>query len=233
MLRALLNQLSLALPSQCVVCGDWPAEALCAACLARFDQRLARCPTCALPLPAGHRSCGACLREPPPLQRCLAAVPYDYPWNSLIARYKFGADPGWARALAALMRRADGAQQALQEAELVLPIPLSTQRLRQRGFNQALELARHLAPRKTRADVLLRLHDTPAQSALPRAQRLRNLRGAFATAPGRGEALRGRRVLLIDDVMTTGATLHTAALALQAAGAAAVQALVLARTAEA
>lgn len=232
MLRALLDRLSHALPGQCAVCGAWPAQPLCADCLARYARPQPRCLSCALPLPAaGLSSCGACLREPPPLQRCVAAVSYDYPWSGLLARYKFGAEPGWARTLAELMRSAPGAAVALQQAELVLPIPLARERLRQRGFNQAWELARRLAPRLARADVLLRLHDTPAQSSLARAQRLRNMQGAFTVAPERGSAVRGRHVLLIDDVMTTGATLHAAARTLQAAGAAQVQALVLARTA--
>lgn len=112
----------------------------------------------------------------------------------------------------------------------MLPLPLSRERLRQRGFNQALELARQLAPGKTRSDVLLRLRDTPAQSALPREARLRNVRGAFGVADGQVRTVAGQHVLLVDDVMTSGATLSGAAQALRAAGAARVTALVLART---
>ena len=231
MLRSLLDRFRRTLPSQCAVCGAWPAEPLCADCLGRYAMPLPRCPRCALPVAAPARPCGACLREPPPLQSCLAAVSYDYPWSDLIARYKFGADPGWALVLAPLMHRTAGAAQALRQADLVLPVPLSRERLRQRGFNQALELARQLAPQQTRADVLLRARDTPAQSTLPREQRLRNMRGAFTLAPEQGAAVRARRVLLIDDVMTTGATLHAAAHVLLAAGATAVDALVLARAA--
>ncbi|MCL4771766.1 MAG: ComF family protein, partial [Burkholderiaceae bacterium] len=103
-------------------------------------------------------------------------------------------------------------------------------RLRERGFNQALLLARILAPAKTDATLLLRLHDTQAQSNLGRAQRLRNLQGALAVDPLRAAALQGRSVLLVDDVMTTGATLQAAALALRQAGARTVSALVFART---
>ena len=112
----------------------------------------------------------------------------------------------------------------------MLPLPLSRQRLRQRGFNQALLLARQLAPDKTDATLLLRLHDTPAQSSLARAQRLENLHGAFAIEPLRAHRVSGQRVVLIDDVMTTGATLHAAAGVLHRAGAAQVSALVVART---
>jgi len=232
MLRSLLDRLSRALPSQCAVCGAWPAEPLCADCMARFAAPMTRCITCALPLPEGAPAqCGACLREPPPLQQCIAAVPYDYPWSNLIARFKFDAEPGWGRTLASLMRRAPTAADALQRADVVVAVALTRARLRQRGFNQALELARQLAPHKTRADLLLRIRETDAQSTLPRQQRLRNLRDAFAVADGSCAAVRGKTILLIDDVMTTGATLHAAARTLRAAGATRVDALVLARTA--
>ncbi len=231
MLRALLDRVSTALPSQCAVCHAWPAQPLCEACVARFAQPQPRCRSCALPVPAGVAQCGACIRETPPLDLCLAAVPYEYPWSGLVARYKFGAHPGWSQALALLMRSTPWAEPALEAADLLLPVPLSRERLRQRGFNQALELARQLAPAKTAADVLLRLRDTPAQSSLPRAARLRNVRDAFGVAPGRARDIQGRRLLLVDDVMTSGASLYTAARALREAGAAHITALVLARTA--
>ena len=119
---------------------------------------------------------------------------------------------------------------ALDAADRVLAVPLSTERLRERGFNQSALLARQLAGTKVDCHTLLRLHATEAQSGLPRAQRLRNLRGAFAVEPARAASLRGQRVVLIDDVMTTGATLHAATLALREAGVAHVTATVLART---
>lgn len=228
--RTLLDRWTTALPSQCAVCRAWPAQPICEACVARFAQPRPRCRSCALPVPAGVERCGACIKETPPLDLCLAAVPYEYPWSGLVAHYKFGAQPGWSTALALLMRSTPWAEPALEAAELVLPMPLSPQRLRQRGYNQALELARRLAPAKTRADLLLRLRDTPAQSELPRETRLRNLRGAFGVAPGREQEIAGRRVLLVDDVMTSGASLYTAAQALRAAGAAHLTGLVLART---
>ena len=117
-----------------------------------------------------------------------------------------------------------------QAADLLLPLPLSPQRLRERGFNQALELARELAPDKTRADLLLRLRDTPAQSSLPLHRRLRNVQDVFGLAAGAERALQGRRLVLVDDVMTSGATLYAAARLLRAAGADHVTGLVLART---
>ncbi|WP_119966614.1 phosphoribosyltransferase family protein [Simplicispira lacusdiani] len=225
-----LQALAARLPSQCAVCHAWPAQRVCEACAARFAQPRARCTRCALPLPAGQACCGACLRHPPPLDACVAAVDYGYPWAGILADFKFRGDPGWAGTLVTLLRSTPWAEPLLEAADTVLPVPLSRQRLCERGFNQSLLLARHLAPRKTDANLLLRLHDTPAQHGLPRARRLRNLRGAFAVEPLRAARVQGRSVVLVDDVMTTGATLHAAAAALRQAGARQVSALVVART---
>lgn len=219
-----------ALPSQCAVCHAWPARSLCDACVARFAQPAARCRTCALRVPAGVAQCGACVRHPPPLDACLAACDYAWPWTDCIARFKFRGEAGWAAPLATLMRATPWAEPALDAAGFVLPMPLFAQRLRERGFNQSLELARRLAPERCDAALLLRVRDTPSQAGLTRAERLRNLRGAFALEPSRAAELQGGRVLLIDDVMTTGASLGAAAQVLRAAGARQVDALVLART---
>ena len=174
--------------------------------------------------------CGACLRTPPPLDACLAAVSYDYPWAGLITRFKFGERPAWASALARLMRSTPWVEPALDQADWVLPLPLSGQRLRERGYNQALELARALAPQKTRASMLLRIRHTPAQSSLQRSERLRNVSDAFALQPLGQPGLENRRVVLVDDVMTSGASLYAAARVLRQAGAAHITALVFART---
>ena len=155
---------------------------------------------------------------------------YGYPWSGVLQAFKFRGDPGWAGALATLLRSTPWVEPALEAAELVLPIPLAPQRLRMRGFNQALLLAQALAPTRVQAGLLLRTHDTPAQSGLDRARRLRNLARAFAVEPLCAAQLAGRQVLLVDDVMTTGATLQAAAAVLRQAGAARVTALVLART---
>jgi ComF family protein len=148
----------------------------------------------------------------------------------VIARYKFHAQPGWAAPLATLMLSAPWAEDTLDAADWVLPIPLSTQRLAERGYNQSWLLARRLSPHKADAQLLLRTRDTPSQRTLPRAERLANLVGAFAVEPLRAAQLHGKKVVLIDDVMTSGASLHTAARVLRQAGAAQVSALVLART---
>lgn len=222
------------LPSQCLVCHGWPHGPLCRACLTRFTQPLQRCRGCALALPVDAGStpllCGQCLRTPPPWNACLAAVDYGFPWGALVTRFKFQAHPGLAGALAQLMLHAPGVADAVQQAELVLPIPPAPARLRERGYSQTLLLARALRAGPVRTDLLLRTQHTEAQSHLPRAQRLANLRQAFTVEQRLITQLAGRRVLLIDDVMTTGATLHAAALPLRAAGVAHLTALVLART---
>lgn len=229
MRRGIFRELVARLPAQCAVCRTWPAQPVCEACVVRFAQPVARCRRCALPLPDGLAQCGACLGAPPPLDACVTALAYAYPWSSLIVEFKFGQRPGWAATFARLLRSAPWVEPALEGADLVLPMPLSVQRMRARGFNQALELARQLAPAKTRSGLLLRTRDTPAQSALKRQERLRNVEHAFAIEPLRAAELVGRRVVLLDDVMTSGASLHAAARTVRAAGAIDIAAVVLAR----
>ncbi|MBK6615633.1 ComF family protein [Ottowia sp.] len=219
-------------PSQCLICRAWPAQPVCRACAARFAPPGTRCESCALPVPAGVARCGACLREPPPLDLCLAAVPYQWPWTGCIARLKFHQDAGLAAPLADLLTRAPGVADALALADLVLPMPLSPERLAERGYNPSVLLARRLAPARCRIDLLVRTRHTPPQRGLARADRLRNVRGAFSVDPLRAHELHERRVALVDDVMTTGASLHEAARALRDAGARHVVALAFARTDE-
>ena len=230
MLLPLFQRLLKAVPSQCAVCHAWPAHSVCEDCINRFAQPRARCLTCALPLPPGLRRCGACVKNPPPLDACFAAVPYAFPWSNLIVGFKFHAHPGRASALALLMRSAPWVEPALDAADWVLPLPLSSERLKTRGFNQALLLARQLAPDKTDARLLLRIKDTPHQSALKRAERLASVSDAFAVEPLLAQRLHGARLVLVDDVMTSGASLFAAARTLRAAGAAHITALVIART---
>jgi ComF family protein len=200
--------------------------------VSRFAQPNPRCLRCALPVRPGIAVCGRCLAEPPPLDACYAAVAYDFPWSALIAQYKFKGQAGWARVFATLMCSTPWVEPALDDAELVLPIPLSRERLAERGFNQSLQLARLLAPRAADATLLIRIRDTPTQSALDRKARLSNVKGAFALDPLRAAEVRGKRIVLVDDVMTSGASLHSAARVLHDAGAARVTAVVLARTGE-
>lgn len=225
MFRAMLSAL---LPGQCEVCHTWPARALCEACVSRFAQPVSRCEGCALPL-MGAAVCGACLAHPPPWQRCLAAVDYGYPWSGVVGRFKFEQAPGWATTLAQLMRSAPWVEPALDDADVLLPMPLSIERLKERGYNQALLLAQALAPEKVQARTLLRTRHTRTQSELPLTERLSNVNGAFAVEPTQRAALAGKRVVLVDDVMTSGASLAAAAGALRQAGAAHITGLVFAR----
>lgn len=230
MFSGLIKGLLGALPSQCQVCRSWPSQTVCEACVSRFAQLQPRCRTCALPVPASVLQCGTCLKQPPPLDACLAAVPYDYPWADLIAQFKFQEQPGLARALALLVHSTPWVEPALDAADHVLPMPLSRQRLQSRGFNQALVLARHLAPDKTQAQLLLRIKDTPPQRTLKRAERLTSVQDAFALEPLHASQIKGKKLVLVDDVMTSGASLFAAAGVLRAAGAAHITGLVVART---
>ena len=230
MFRPLIEGISQRLPSQCAICHTWPAQPVCDACVAAFAQPVPRCITCALPVPAGVQQCGDCLLHPPPVDQCLAAVAYAYPWSGLVVDFKFHQHTGWARTLALLMRSAPWVEPALDQADLLIPMPLSSQRLQERGFNQTLELARALEPAKVAQGLLLRLHDTPPQSALPRTERMRSVQGVYAVEPLQASALKSQRVVLLDDVMTTGASLFAAAKVLRDAGAMHITGLVFART---
>ena len=230
MLRHLLQGLSRRLPSQCAVCHAWPAQRICEACVAAFAQPVARCTTCALPVPPGVRQCGACTLQPPPIDACLAALPYAYPWSGLVADFKFNQQPGWAASFAVLLRAAPWVEPALEAADLLLPMPVSKERLRDRGYNQAHVLAGALDGPKLAHGLLLRVLDTPPQRTLPRSERLSAVQHAFAVDPLAAHRLRNKRIVLLDDVMTSGASLHAAARVLRGAGAAHITALVLART---
>lgn len=234
--RALWNSL----PGTCQICGAWPSSAVCEACALRFQDDAPRCTACADRVPADVPLCGACLTRsaPPALHACAAAVDYAYPWDGLIARFKFRQEPGWAGPFARRMLHRPQTVGLLAQCDLIAPVPLTPARLAERGYNQAWELVKALRRASATAqrapalaDALVRLAETPDQHSLPREQRLRNLRqGVFAAHPLHAPRLGDLHVLLVDDVTTTGATLHAAAQALLQAGAARVSALVFART---
>jgi len=175
---------------------------------------------------AGDR-CGHCLRSPPNFDATIALADYAPPVDRMVAALKFGGRLPLADAFGTLLARA--AHPLLREADAICPVPLSFERQAERGFNQAREIARRVAAacdRPLRADILLRTRHTAAQMDLALADRRRNVRGAFVA---RGD-LAGMRLVAIDDVMTTGATLDEIAAALKGAGAARVTNLVVART---
>lgn len=227
--RAWHAALSAWLPeARCRLCALPSRAPLCAACqCAHAAAGHARCPRCALALPARASCCAACAARAPAFARATAWADYAPPLDRLAASIKFGGDAALARWLGGLL--AARVRAAAQPPAMVLPIPLGAARLRQRGYNQAWELARGLASSldwPCDCELLRRRREGLAQSSLPLAGRAANVRGAFEAGPLR----RGVRVLLVDDVMTSGSTAEHAARALLRAGAAEVGLAVLLRT---
>lgn len=159
----------------------------------------------------------------------MAAVAWAWPWSGCLAAFKFQRDPGLAAPIALLMRSAPLAEDLIAQATHLIPMPLAPARLAERGYNQSVLLARALGPARCDAALLLRVRETPSQRGFDRPQRRANVHGAFAVDPLRRSELRDAAVLLIDDVMTSGASLYEAARTLRHAGAARVCALVFAR----
>lgn len=215
------------LPRPCLLCGDRSTTgALCPGCLADLPPLpAAHCPICA-ESGTGGEVCGRCLRAPPAVARTRAACLYRWPLDGLIQRLKYAHELAIAPALANLLLPVV-ASESLPDA--ILPMPLHPERMRERGFNQAVEIARPLA-RQLRlplwTDAARRVRNTPAQAGLAHDARLKNLRDAFVC----DAKVAGRRIALLDDVMTTGASLDALARAVLAAGAAEVEAWVVART---
>jgi len=200
---------------------------LCAACDGELPRLGAACARCALPLLRESAFCGRCLhKRRPAVDDAIAAFEYRFPVDRLVQRFKFAGDLAFGRELGArLAARAAGAD---RPDRLVVP-PLSAPRLRERGFNQALEIAKVVARAldlRCDAGCIVRLRDTDPQHELDRRTRLANLRGAFAC----GRRLDGEHVALVDDVVTTGATAETLSRLLKQAGARRVSVWAVART---
>jgi ComF family protein len=231
-MRNLLGKLSLAplFGGSCYLCRGAAPGLLCRACDADLPRLGGgRCPRCALDSPHGE-VCGRCLSETPHYDATVAALAYEFPADALVHSLKFRGELALARLLGnLLLERIDAQENTTEdssEADVVIPVPLPDSRLRSRGYNQALEIARHLRPAKLDPALCVRSRDTPAQVDLPYAERRRNVRGAFRCT----RALAGESVAVVDDVMTTGATLDEIASVLKAAGAARVVNWVVART---
>lgn len=217
-----------ALPQACALCAGRAGRALlCEQCERSLPRSIESCPRCALPSLAGV-TCGRCLVSPPPWSAALAAYVYAFPVDRLLQHLKYGgalALADWAGD--AIVRTVRGAGEPLP-CDRVVALPLARSRQRQRGFNQAQEIARCVAAalHLPLAHPLRRVKDAPPQAALPWAGRSANVRDAFAC----DASVRGQRIVLIDDVMTTGATMREATHAALDAGAAEVRAWVVART---
>lgn len=217
---------------RCQGCGErgTGGRDLCPACDAALPRIRVACPTCGLPLrdASADPRCDACCLAPPPLTRVVAPFLYAPPLDRWLPRFKFHHDLAAGRLLSQLMLEACA---TAPRPDALVPVPLHRARLRSRGYDQALELAKPLAcalalPLCT--DILARTRSTSAQSTLHATQRRANLAGAFVYA-GAGTRPLAAHVVLVDDVMTTGATLHAAARALLAAGVARVDAWTCAR----
>ena len=216
-------------PATCVLCGcDASGELdLCASCRADLPRVLRPCPRCGLPLASdADNECGACVAEPPAVTRTQVPFRYEEPVKHLILALKFNQKLYVARLLGELMAEYYAQQGA--DLDLIIPVPLHASRLRARGFNQALELARPVAARlgiPINVHACVRTRGTPAQSDLPADQRAKNIKGAFKLT----QSLQVRRVAIIDDVMTTGATVDELARTLLAGGVEEVHVWVCAR----
>lgn len=213
------------LPGSCLLCGaDSANEAICPPCRSDLPLPPPRtCPICADRTTHGER-CGACLKDPPHFDRTVAAFRYDFPLDRVIHALKYGHQLALAQWFAAQI------QVSLTDhaCDRIVPLPLHIDRLRERGFNQAGEIAKALGALlglPVDLQTLVRTRATPSQADLTDKERLRNVRGAFEC----GGDLSQQRLLLIDDVMTTGATANECARTLKIHGARSVTVAVAAR----
>ncbi len=220
-------------PPTCVLCGG-PGDAgldLCPGCRADLPHNRHACPRCAIPLPEGQSPgtlCGPCQRRPPPYAASHAAFRYEDPLPALIGGVKFRARFNLARLLGACLAQAL-LEQGAERPGLIIPVPLHRRRLRERGYNQALELARVVSatlaiPIDTQS--CTRIAHTSPQVGLDDRERRRNVRGAFAVL----RPPEATHVAILDDVVTTGSTVAELALVLRQAGVARVDVWAVART---
>ena len=229
--RALLNAL---LPPQCLACNAVvdSAGALCADCFSRVTFVTApQCEVCGLPFETpviGEAVCGACIKDPPAYGRARAVFVYDGESRGLVLKLKHGDRTDAAAHLARWMQRTGAA--LLAECDVIVPVPLHRWRLLMRTYNQAALLANNLGRltgKHVAVDALVRVKATPSQGGLSATARRRNVGGAFSIR--RPAQIAGKRVLLIDDVLTTGATADACTRVLRDSGARSIDVLVLAR----
>ena len=210
----------------CFLCRGAADELLCARCDADLPRlEAARCPRCALESPSGA-VCGRCLARPPAFDATVAALLYRFPADVLVQALKFHSELALAAFFGKLLEQHVARSERVDH---IVPVPLFAGRLKERGFNQAMEIARPLA-RATGArlapELCERIRDTPAQLGLPLEERRKNVAGAFRCPA----LVAGASIALVDDVMTTGATLQEIAQTFKRSGAARVVNWIVART---
>lgn len=222
------------LPRMCLFCGtgvgEGAAQAICPECEAQIEWVASpRCPCCGMVFEAregADRLCGDCQMEAPPFARARAAAVYAEPVATAIKRLKFSGQIVYLPLLQSWLQRPD-CRELAAAADLLLPVPLHPRRLRARGFNQALLLARSFTDKPVALEVLTRERHTVPQVGLNPKERRDNVKGAFAVR--QPEAVKGKNILLIDDLYTTGSTVRECARVLRRAGAARVEVLTVAR----
>jgi ComF family protein len=227
--------LDFALPPRCPACGTIVSDPhrFCVDCWAGLGfLGEPCCARCGLPFAYGDADgaeCGRCLAEPPPFDRLRAAVAYDATARKVVLKLKYSGRPGVAETLANLIARH---LQPEDGEALLVPVPLHRWRLWRRGYNQSALLAAALTRRSgvaTAPDLLRRTRHTRPLRGLGRRERAETVRGAFALAPSAADRVRGRRIILVDDVFTSGATASACARVLKNAGALRIEVLCWAR----
>lgn len=235
--RLLRTHMLSLLPSCCALCGSAAQQAICSDCRLQYGGRQQqRCRQCALPLASAVPQpalCGACQKHPPAFDATVVAVDYTAPLDQLVLALKFGSQLALAALFSDMLRDAMLQQRNCALPTLLTAVPLSSERLTERGFNQALEIAKPLS--RALGIALLpgaacRLRDTHAQAMLRPQQRRKNIRHAFGVPAHAIDRIQGQHIGIVDDVITTGETLNELAATLKRFGAARVTNLVFART---
>lgn len=236
--RHLIARLPAAVLSSCALCGSDSNDTICTGCRTQFFSRSQhRCMQCAIPLPGmttiSAKKCGGCLQQPPEFDATIVATDYMPPIDRLVLALKFGNQLALAPLFARMLRDALPAAQGISLPIRLTAVPLGEKRLAERGFNQALEIAKplsHALGIKLDAHLTLRVRDTHAQTLLHPDQRHENIRHAFIVPNDAIDRVRGRHIGVVDDVLTTGETLNELAATLKRFGAARVSNFVFART---
>lgn len=200
--------------ARCVICHAWPSAPVCDRCLSKYLQTQARCLRCGLIGDFPDKICGTCLKNPPIWQRCTCLTDYLYPWSQLIRQAKFSSDMAALSALAYVAKQHVDLDKAVQAADIIIPVPASPQSMLNRGFNTPQQILKNT--NKMRFEFLqispALNSDAAPQHTLKRNERLNKRINPYIANPMQG--LYGKRILICDDVMTTGDTLHQASLAI-------------------